>query len=64
MVTAAWGKFHEMAEYYWLVGYEVFFMEHRGHGYRAGRIAENDIVHVNSYNDYTQDMTSVYDRNC
>lgn len=51
-----WGKFHEMAEYYWLAGYEVFFMEHRGHGYSGRQIAENDIVHVNSYNDYTQDI--------
>lgn len=51
-----WGKFHEMAEYYWLAGYEVFFMEHRGHGYSGRQIAEDDIVHVNSYNDYTQDI--------
>ena len=51
-----WGKFHEMAEYYWLAGYEVFFMEHRGHGYSGRQIDENDIVHVNSYNDYTQDI--------
>lgn len=51
-----WGKFHEMAEYYWLAGYEVFFIEHRGHGYSGRQIAEADIVHVNSYNDYTQDI--------
>lgn len=51
-----WGKFHEMAEYYWLAGYEVFFMEHRGHGYSGRQIDEADIVHVNSYNDYTQDI--------
>ena len=51
-----WGKFHEMAEYYWLAGYEVFFMEHRGHGYSSRQIDEDDIVHVNSYNDYTQDI--------
>ena len=51
-----WGKFHEMAEYYWFAGYEVFFMEHRGHGYSGRQIDEADIVHVNSYNDYTQDI--------
>ena len=51
-----WGKFHEMAEYYWFAGYEVFFIEHRGHGYSGRQIDEADIVHVNSYNDYTQDI--------
>ncbi|WP_094233407.1 alpha/beta fold hydrolase, partial [Mogibacterium pumilum] len=51
-----WGKFHEMAEYYWHAGYEVFFMEHRGHGYSGRQIEGDDIVHVNSYNDYTRDL--------
>ena len=51
-----WGKFHEMAEYYWRAGYEVFFIEHRGHGYSGRQIDGDDLVHVNSYNDYTRDI--------
>lgn len=51
-----WGKFHEMSEYYWRAGYEVFFIEHRGHGYSGRQIVGDDLVHVNSYNDYTRDI--------
>ncbi len=51
-----WGKFHEMVEYYWCAGYEVFFIEHRGHGYSGRQIDGDDLVHVNSYNDYTRDI--------
>ena len=51
-----WCKFHEMAEYYWREGYDVFFLEHRGHGYSARQVQEDDLVHVRDYEDYVKDL--------
>ena len=27
-----WGKFHEVAHFFWQAGFDVFFLEQRGHG--------------------------------
>lgn len=50
------GKFHELSEYFWRAGYEVFFLEQRGHGYSGREIEATDMVHVRDYNDYVQDL--------
>ncbi len=51
-----WCKFHEMAEYYWRAGYDVFFLEQRGHGYSDRQVREDDLVHVDDYGDYVRDL--------
>lgn len=51
-----WGKFHEMSEYYWQGGYEVFFLEQRGHGYSGREIDVVDMVHVRDFADYVSDL--------
>lgn len=51
-----WGKFHEMAEYYWQAGYDVFFLEQRGHGYSGRQTNDKDMVHVNDYYHYVEDL--------
>ncbi len=53
-----WCKFHEMAEYYWRAGYEVFFLEQRGHGYSGRQVEAEDLVHVDDYGDYVRDLHS------
>ncbi len=49
------GKFHEMCEIFYRQGYQVFFLEHRGHGYSGREIDDKDIIHVNDYDDYVED---------
>lgn len=56
-----WGKFHEMAEYYWQAGYDVFFLEQRGHGYSGRQTDDKDMVHVNDYTDYIKDLKMFMD---
>ena len=52
------GKFHEVMYYMYEMGYSVFFIEHRGHGFsdRADCIHEWDRVYVKDYGEYVQDM--------
>lgn len=50
------GKFHEMVEYYSKAGYEVFFLEQRGHGYSSRQVDDDNLVHVNDYFDYINDL--------
>lgn len=57
-----WGKFHEMAQYYWQAGYEVFFLEQRGHGYSGRQTGDKDMVHVNDYSDYVEDVKIFMDK--
>ena len=52
------GKFHKVMYYMYEMGYSVFFIEHRGHGFsdRADCIHEWDRVYVKDYGEYVQDM--------
>lgn len=52
------GKFHEVMYYMYTMGYSVFFIEHRGHGFsdRAACIHEWDRVYVKNYDEYVEDM--------
>lgn len=50
------GKYHEMAYYFYQAGYAFFFLEQRGHGF-SDRLTENlSKVVVNSYEEYVQDF--------
>lgn len=57
-----WGKYHEMAWYYYQAGYAVYFMEQRGHGYSEGKLPEVDVVHIDSYDVYVEDFKSFLDQ--
>ncbi len=50
------GKYHEMAWYFYQTGFGVFFMEQRGYGLSEGKTGEPDIVHIDSYNAYVEDL--------
>ncbi len=51
------GKYHETACRFYQAGYSVFFLELRGHG-KSDRShdAEDQRVHVDSFDEYTEDM--------
>lgn len=55
-------KYKEMIYYFLKSGYNVFGIEHRGHG-RSGSlgIADNSQIYVNSFNDYIEDFKSFLD---
>ena len=50
------GKYHEMAWYFYQKGYGFFFPEMRGHGLSDGKLPEKDLVHVKNYDQYVSDM--------
>ncbi len=50
------GKYHEVAHYFYEAGYAFFFLEQRGHGL-SDRMTDNPCkVFVNSYEEYVQDL--------
>lgn len=50
------GKYHEMAWYLYRAGYAFAFLEQRGHGHSGGKLLEADVVHVDSFDSYVQDL--------
>ncbi|MCR4734802.1 MAG: lysophospholipase [Treponema sp.] len=50
------GKYHEFAWYLWQAGYTVYFLEQRCHGYSQGKLAEADVIHIDSFKSYAQDL--------
>lgn len=57
-----WGKYHEMAWYFYRQGYGFYFPEMRGHGLSGGKLPEKDLVHVRNYDEYVTDMKIFYDQ--
>lgn len=55
--TESLEKYHEIIYYFLKIGYNVFGIEHRGHG-RSGSlgIADKSQIYVNSFNDYIEDF--------
>jgi lysophospholipase len=51
-----WGKYHEVAWYFWQMGYSIFFLEQRGYGYSGGKGSESDVVVIDSYMTYVEDL--------
>ncbi len=51
-----WGKYHEMAWYFRQAGYGFFFMEQRGHGYSHRDVESLDLVHIDNYSQYVEDL--------
>lgn len=56
-----WGKYHEMAEYLYRMGYGFFMLEQRGHGLSAREIDEIDVVHIDHFSDYVKDLKCFLD---
>lgn len=57
-----WGKFHEVAHFFWQAGFDIFFLEQRGHGYSGRQIDDKDMVHVIDYADYIADVKTLMDK--
>lgn len=53
-----WGKYHEYAWYLYQAGYKVFFMELRGHGYSEGKVSDPQLIYIDDYNTYAEDLLS------
>ena len=50
------GKYYEMMYYFYMAGYSVFFLDHRGHGYSVREVDKKDLVHIHDFHTYVRDM--------
>ncbi len=50
------GKYREYVYYLYQAGYNVFFMEQRGHGYSGGKAPEHDVIYIDNYDTYVEDL--------
>lgn len=57
-----WGKFHEYAWYLWQAGYTVYFLEQRCHGYSGGKLPQFDVIHIDSFDTYINDLREFMDK--
>lgn len=50
-------KYKEIIYYFFMEGYSVYIIEHRGHG-RSGSLGANDKtqIHIEDFNDYVEDL--------
>ena len=53
-----WGKYNEYVYYLACAGFKVFFLEQRGHGYSEGKAPEHDIIYIDKYSTYVEDLHS------
>ncbi len=56
------GKFHETAYDFWENGYTVYFIEHRGHGGSDRQCEDPDVVDVNDFSEYVEDLKCFLDK--
>lgn len=49
-------KYLEMIYYFLRYNYNVFILEHRGHGYSFRELEDMSISHINSYKEYVSDL--------
>ncbi len=49
-------KFEEMIYYLVKSGYSVYVPDHRGHGYSDRKVTNDEMVHVDSYEEYVDDL--------
>ena len=59
--TESMEKYKELIYYFMRGGYNVYMMEHRGHGYSGRLVPELDKVHVGSFDDYVDDFCRFMD---
>ena len=51
-------RYHEMAWYFYRMGYAFFFLEQRGHGLSGGKLAEPDVVWIDDFETYAGDLNT------
>ena len=51
-----WAKYHEYAWYLYNAGFKVFFMEQRGYGYSEGKMKDSQLIYVDDYKTYAEDL--------
>lgn len=49
-------KYNEVVYYFLRNGYSVYLPEHRGHGYSGRKLKDIDKVHVESFQEYVEDL--------
>jgi lysophospholipase len=57
-----WGKYHEYAWYLWQAGFTVYFLEQRCHGYSGGKLPEPDMIHIDNFRTYAEDLHEFMDQ--
>ncbi|MCR4673956.1 MAG: alpha/beta hydrolase [Lachnospiraceae bacterium] len=55
-------KYHELMYYFYEVGYSVFYIEHRGHGYSYRETKDLDRVHATRFQSYVDDLKIFVDQ--
>ncbi len=60
--TEFFGKFHETAYDLWENGYTVYFLEQRGHGGSERYVDDPDLVDVEDFSDYVEDLKCLLDQ--
>ena len=50
------GKYREYIWYLYQEGFDVFFLEQRGHGYSDGKCPDMDIIYIDDYKTYVKDL--------
>ncbi len=50
-------KYAETIYYFYQMGYSVFMIEHRGHGFSDRQVSGFSMVHVNRFEDYVDDFS-------
>ena len=51
-------KFREMDYYFLQAGYNVFAIDHRGHGFSSREVEDARVAHVNRFSDYVGDFNA------
>ncbi len=54
-------KYNEPIYYFVKAGFDVYIMEHRGHGYSTREVEDYSLVHVESFDDYQSDFKKFMD---
>lgn len=54
-------KYNETIYYYLKAGYDVYIMEHRGHGNSTREVEDNSLVYISSFDDYQSDFKQFMD---
>lgn len=49
-------KYDEMIYYFYQLGYSIYFINHRGHGFSERKVDELDKVYVESFEEYVEDF--------
>ena len=54
-------KYHEMIYYFLKCGFQVWMLEHRGHGRSCRAVTDQTLTHIDRFEEYVDDFTSFMD---